>query len=98
MHAAATSFSVPSDRFWQLMDRAYEDNETRQLTLDFGCVPVVPPKSNRLEPWLYEDGDVPEANRGRETLSQAERVSAHLLQIQKARPHIHRLHSLRPHR
>jgi hypothetical protein len=30
------------------MDRAYEDNETRQLALDFGFIPVVPPKSNRL--------------------------------------------------
>jgi len=37
-----------------LMDRAYEDNETRQLALDFGYIPVVPPKSNRLEPWLYD--------------------------------------------
>ena len=32
-----------------LMDRAYEGNETRQLAL----VPVVPPKSNRVEPWEY---------------------------------------------
>jgi transposase len=36
------------------MDRAYEDNETRQLGLDFGFIPVVPPKSNRLEPWQYD--------------------------------------------
>ena len=36
-----------------LMDRAYEGNETRQLALDLGFVPVVPPKSNRLEPWQY---------------------------------------------
>ncbi len=32
-----------------LMDRAYEGNETRQLALDLGFVPVVPPKSNRVE-------------------------------------------------
>ncbi|CAH2708029.1 transposase [Xanthomonas campestris pv. nigromaculans] len=36
-----------------LMDRAYEGNETRQLALDLGFVPVVPPKSNRVEPWEY---------------------------------------------
>ena len=36
------------------MDRAYEDNQTRQLALDFGFIPVVPPKSNRLEPWEYD--------------------------------------------
>ncbi len=33
-----------------IMDGAYEDNETRQLALDFGFIPVVPPKSNRLNP------------------------------------------------
>jgi transposase len=37
-----------------IMDRAYEDNETRQLALDFGFIPVVPPKSHRLEPWQYD--------------------------------------------
>ena len=36
-----------------LMDKAYEDNETRQLVLDLGMIPVVPPKSNRIEPWEY---------------------------------------------
>ena len=33
-----------------LMDRAYEGNETRQLAVDLGYVPVVPPKHNRLTP------------------------------------------------
>jgi transposase len=37
-----------------LMDKAYEDNETRQLVLDLGMIPVVPPKSNRIEPWEYD--------------------------------------------
>ncbi len=37
-----------------IMDRAYEDGETRQLALDFGFIPVVPPKSNRLQPWQYD--------------------------------------------
>ncbi len=36
-----------------LMDRAYEGDETRQLALDLGLVPVVPPKSNRLVSWSY---------------------------------------------
>ncbi len=36
-----------------LMDRAYEGDETRQLVLDLGMIPVVPPKSNRLNPWQY---------------------------------------------
>jgi hypothetical protein len=33
-----------------LMDRAYEGDETRQL-VSLGMIPVVPPKSNRIEPW-----------------------------------------------
>jgi transposase len=37
-----------------IMDRAYEDNATRQLALELGWIPVVPPKSNRLEPWQYD--------------------------------------------
>ncbi len=37
-----------------IMDRAYEGDETRQLVLDLGCTPVVPPKSNRIEPWEYD--------------------------------------------
>ncbi len=36
------------------MDRAYEGNETRQLVLELGFEPVVPPKSNRLQPWEYD--------------------------------------------
>ena len=35
------------------MDKAYEGDETRQLALDLGFIPVVPPKSNRIEPWEY---------------------------------------------
>ncbi len=37
-----------------LMDRAYEGDETRQLVLNLGMVPVVPPKSNRVDPWRYD--------------------------------------------
>ena len=36
------------------MDRAYEGDETRQLVCDLGMTPVVPPKSNRREPWAYD--------------------------------------------
>jgi transposase len=36
-----------------LMDRAYEGNETRQLALDLGLIPVVPPLSTRVQPWTY---------------------------------------------
>ena len=36
-----------------IMDRAYEGNETRQLALELGFTPVVPPKSTRIDPWTY---------------------------------------------
>jgi transposase len=37
-----------------IMDRAYEGDATRQLVRELGCIPVVPPKSNRREPWEYD--------------------------------------------
>ena len=37
-----------------VMDRAYEGDETRQLVLDLGMTPVVPPKANRLIKWDYD--------------------------------------------
>ncbi len=36
------------------MDRAYEGNETRQLALDLGYKPVVPPLKTRVDPWTYD--------------------------------------------
>ena len=33
------------------MDRAYEGDETRQLALDLGFTPVVPPLKTRRDPW-----------------------------------------------
>ena len=36
-----------------VMDKACEGNETRQLVLDLKLEPVVPPKSDRLNPWEY---------------------------------------------
>lgn len=36
------------------MDRAYEGDETRQLALDLGYIPVVPPKQNSITAWEYD--------------------------------------------
>jgi transposase len=36
------------------LDRAYEDNQTRQWVLDLGLIPVVPPQSHRSEPGAYD--------------------------------------------
>jgi len=52
--ALLKSLGAPNRPLHLLMDRAYEGDETRQLALDLGFIPVVPPKSNRLEPWEYD--------------------------------------------
>ncbi len=52
-----------------LMDCAYGGNETRQLALDLGFIPVVPPHPNRLEPWRLQGGLI--------STPQADRVRAH---------------------
>lgn len=45
----------PVDRpVYLLMDRAYEGDETRALAEELGYIPVVPPKSNRKNPWHYD--------------------------------------------
>jgi transposase len=36
------------------MDKAYESAETRTLVVALNMTPVVPPKSNRREPWDYD--------------------------------------------
>ena len=40
-----------TSRVCMIMDKAYEGDETRQLVLDSGFTPVVPPKRNRIAPW-----------------------------------------------
>ena len=37
-----------------VMDRAYQGDETRQLALDLGFTPVVPPVATRVDPWEYD--------------------------------------------
>ena len=45
----------PSDHpFYLLMDRAYEGDESTALAVALGYIPVVPPKSNRKNPWDYD--------------------------------------------
>jgi len=37
-----------------VMDRAYEDDQTRYIAQMLRFSPVVPPKSNRITPWEYD--------------------------------------------
>ena len=52
--ALLSSLGAPDRPLHLLMDRAYEGNETRQLALDLGFIPVVPPKQTRMTPWEYD--------------------------------------------
>ena len=45
----------PTDHpLYLLIDRAYEGDETRALAEELGYIAVVPPKSNRKNPWSYD--------------------------------------------
>jgi len=66
-----------------MMDRAYEGGETRQLELNLGFIPVVPPKANRVEPWVY-DRVMHHRRNMIERLSQKKEIQAHLLNIREA--------------
>jgi transposase len=39
---------------YMLMDRAYEGDEIRSKVEELGFIPIVPPKSNRKNPWEYD--------------------------------------------
>ena len=41
-------------RIYLNMDKAYEDDKTREIARVLGYTVVVPPKSNRVEPWEYD--------------------------------------------
>lgn len=74
----------PNRPFHLLMDRAYEGNETRQLALDLGFIPVVPPRSNRLAPWEYDREMYKRRN-------EVERLFRHLKGFRRIFPRFHKL-------
>src|SRR5918992_4042230 len=49
-----TAWQRRPDGVPMVMDRAYEGDETRQLVLQLGFEPVVPPNPNRRHPWAYD--------------------------------------------
>ena len=48
------SLRKPENTVPLLMDKAYEGDETRKTVANQGFEPVVPPKSNRKDPWEYD--------------------------------------------
>jgi transposase len=45
---------IQNKRLPLLMDKAYEGNETRSIASILNYDSIVPPKSNRKEPWEYD--------------------------------------------
>ena len=81
-----------------LMDRAYEGAETRQLVLDLGMIPVVPPKSNRLNPWDYDHAVYKKRNENRTPVPPAKRFPSYLLPLRETRRPLSRVSLIRTHR
>ena len=68
-----------------LMDRTYEGNATRQLVLDLAMIPVVPPRSNRLNPWDYDHATYKKRNEIEPTVPPTQRLPSNLLSLRKTR-------------
>ena len=60
------------------MDKAYEDNLTRQLVLDLRHDPGSSPKSNRIEPWEYDRALYKKRNRNPNGSSQTQGLPARI--------------------
>ena len=45
-----------------IMDKAYSDDKTRELAVLLGYTPVVPPKSNRIDKWEYDEEEYKQLN------------------------------------
>jgi len=49
-----TKIKKEPENKYVIMDRAYEAERIRNKVLEFGCIPIVPPKKNRREKWDYD--------------------------------------------
>ena len=50
----ADSIERLAEQIYMIMDKAYEGDKMRAKAVEKGFIPVVPPKSNRKEPWEYD--------------------------------------------
>ena len=70
-----------------IMDRAYEGDETRQLALELGFMPVVPPHDPSRSVGVQRL--VQATQRDRATVPPTQGLPAHLLSLREARRHVH---------
>ncbi|GLK59846.1 hypothetical protein GCM10017624_20030 [Azotobacter vinelandii] len=52
--ALMRTLARPEGHCHLIMDCAYQGDDTRQLALELGFDPVVPPNPQRLQPWEYD--------------------------------------------
>ena len=64
-----------------VMDRAYQDNQTRQLASELGFTPVVPPLKTRIDPWEYDREVYKKAQRNRAPVPPVEGLSPYLFPL-----------------
>lgn len=57
------------------MDRAYEGDKMREMAVEKGLKPVVPPKMNRKDPWDYD----------KELYKQRNRIERYFLRLKRFR-------------
>jgi hypothetical protein len=81
-----------------IMDRASEDNETRQLALDFGFIPVVPPQKQSPGTVAVRQGSLPQAQRSRTLVSTTQGLPPHLLPLRQTRRPLSWISQLRANR
>jgi transposase len=93
--ALLQSLGPPNRPLHLLMDKAYEGDETRQLALDLGFIPLVPPKSNRLEPWEYDREMYKRRNEVERLFRRLKGFRRIFSRFEKLVP---RFHQFRPHR
>ncbi len=65
---------LPTTARYLLMDKAYEGDDTRQLVVDLGLEPVVPPKQKRVSPWDYDRELYKRRNDGERLFRRLKRV------------------------
>ena len=80
-----------------VMDRAYQGDETRQLALDLGFTPVVPPLKTRTDPWEYDREMYKRRNEVERLFRRLKGYRRIFSRFEKLDDDVHRLHPLRAH-
>ncbi len=78
------------------MGRAYEGDQTRLLALGLGYIPVVPPKTSRLEPWEYDRAMYNKRNEIQRLFRWLKEFVEYILKIRQTGCHLSLIYPFRP--